>query len=446
MNGLTVTKMESARIPTDAAEFELYIYRNNQDNLEHLAMVMGNVVGQDAVLVRVHSECYTGDVLGSQRCDCGQQLQRAMALIADAGAGVIIYLRQEGRGIGLLEKLKAYNLQDLGYDTVEANLLLGHPPDVRDYTVAARILEDLGIRSVRLLTNNPQKIDALNQKGVLITDRLPLYGQITSENARYVQTKVTRMNHFPPPDSHAPEPLLLLKQVQQHLAQADSFRRQRHRPYVTLSYAQTVDGSIAIQSGRQFNISSAPAHRLTHQLRANHEAILVGINTVLADDPQLTVRLVAGQNPQPIILDSRLRCPLDAKLLQNRAQPLWIMTSHCADKHRQCALEARGAKVFRLGTHDDGRINIDEVLMLLAEAGVRSLMVEGGGQVITSFIKAQLVDQMVLTVAPMFAGGLQAVNSLGLSAANAVPHLANVQYQVLDRDLIIRGDFIWTEQ
>ncbi|HNB51989.1 MAG TPA: GTP cyclohydrolase II, partial [Anaerolineales bacterium] len=147
-------------------------------------------------LVRVHSECFTGDVLGSMRCDCGEQLQRSMEMIAQAGRGVILYLRQEGRGIGLLNKLRAYNLQDQGYDTVEANLLLGHQADEREYTVAAEILRDLNVQSIRLLTNNPEKINALETLGIPILGRVSLTPEVNPENARYLHTKIVRMNHL----------------------------------------------------------------------------------------------------------------------------------------------------------------------------------------------------------------------------------------------------------
>jgi 3,4-dihydroxy 2-butanone 4-phosphate synthase/GTP cyclohydrolase II len=144
-----VRRAASARVPTEHGDFELCAYRNNRDDKEHLAFVRGDVANRDAVLARVHSECFTGDVLGSLRCDCGPQLDTALALIAQAGCGVVIYLRQEGRGIGLVEKLKAYNLQDKGYDTVDANLMLGHGADERRYDLAAAILNDLAVRSVR---------------------------------------------------------------------------------------------------------------------------------------------------------------------------------------------------------------------------------------------------------------------------------------------------------
>ena len=196
MESLNVRRMVSARIPTDEAEFHLHLYHNNHDDKEHLALVLGDVHGKPDVLVRLHSECFTGDVLGSRRCDCGEQLGFAMQQIAAQGEGVLVYLRQEGRGIGLLDKLRAYNLQDEGYDTVEANLLLGHQADERDYTVAARILEDLGVQSARLLTNNPEKIDTLQNLGISVSERVPVQPTVYAENANYLFTKVTRMNHM----------------------------------------------------------------------------------------------------------------------------------------------------------------------------------------------------------------------------------------------------------
>ena len=196
MDGLIVERMACARVPTDLGEYKLCLYTTNQDDKEHLAVVIGDVQDQNDVLVRVHSECFTGDVLGSRRCDCGEQLQRSLQMIAAAGAGVVVYLRQEGRGIGLLDKLRAYNLQDQGYDTVDANLALGHQADEREYNVAAHILDDLSVRSIRLLTNNPVKIQRLRELGVPVSERVPLQSTVNADNAQYLFTKALRMNHL----------------------------------------------------------------------------------------------------------------------------------------------------------------------------------------------------------------------------------------------------------
>lgn len=192
-----VKRFASAPIPTRHGEFTAHAYRGLLDGVEHLALVMGAPSELDAALVRVHSECITGDVLGSLRCDCGSQLDAALARIADEGTGVLLYLRgHEGRGIGLGYKLRAYALQDEGLDTVDANLALGFPPDSRDYAAAAEMLADLGVSGVRLLTNNPAKYDGLGDVGIRVVDRLPLHGATTPENERYLATKRDRMGHL----------------------------------------------------------------------------------------------------------------------------------------------------------------------------------------------------------------------------------------------------------
>ncbi len=196
MSNLSVTRAVSARIPTEYGEFELVYYSNTVDDKAHLAFCMGDLSEGEDILVRMHSECLTGDVFGSLRCDCGEQLDRSLELIAKEGKGVLVYLRPEGRGIGLQQKIHAYNLQDAGHDTVDANLLLGHQADERDYTVAVRILEELGIESVRLITNNPVKISALEEAGIKVNDRVELDNFENSENSRYLTTKVQRMNHL----------------------------------------------------------------------------------------------------------------------------------------------------------------------------------------------------------------------------------------------------------
>lgn len=196
MTDLVMTRKVSARIPTRHGTFRAILYDNNHDAKEHLAFVMGEVTGAEDVFVRVHSECFTGDVLGSVRCDCGEQLERSLQLIGRARRGVLLYLRQEGRGIGLADKLRAYNLQDDGLDTVEANLRLGHKPDEREYGAAALMIRDLGIRSVNLITNNPTKIRELRHLGIVVCRRTPIEVAARPENASYLHTKRSRMDHL----------------------------------------------------------------------------------------------------------------------------------------------------------------------------------------------------------------------------------------------------------
>lgn len=186
---------KEARFPTEYAMFQLKMYHAIPENEHHLALVMGQPEQEDAALVRVHSECLTGDVLGSLRCDCGGQLKSAMQQIANKGHGVLLYMRQEGRGIGLQYKIHAYALQDDGLDTVEANTELGFDADERDYCSAAQILEDLGLHRVRLMTNNPHKIEGLEEYGMEVAERVPIIMTATPYNARYLETKQRKMRH-----------------------------------------------------------------------------------------------------------------------------------------------------------------------------------------------------------------------------------------------------------
>ncbi|MCI6152303.1 MAG: bifunctional 3,4-dihydroxy-2-butanone-4-phosphate synthase/GTP cyclohydrolase II [Fusobacterium perfoetens] len=185
----------SAKLPTDSGTFELVGFDNQLDGKEHIALVKGEVSGKENVLVRIHSECFTGDILGSYRCDCGSQLKRAMKEIDAKGEGIILYLRQEGRGIGLINKIKAYKLQDNGYDTVEANLALGFGEDERDYAVAAQILKALGVKSVTLMTNNPAKISGLESYGVKVEKRAEIEIAPNNVNEKYLRTKFEKMGH-----------------------------------------------------------------------------------------------------------------------------------------------------------------------------------------------------------------------------------------------------------
>ena len=223
------------------------------------------------------------------------------------------------------------------------------------------------------------------------------------------------------------------------LPDAAQIHRQRTgRPFVTLSYAQSLDGCIAAKPGQPFALSGAESLKLTHKLRAAHETILVGLGTVLVDNPRLNVRLASGKDPQPVVVDSQLRFPLDANLLQQPPFP-WIATTDQADLSRQHTLEMAGVQVLRLPITSGGQVNLVALLTRLGEAGVSSLMVEGGARIITSFLAEHLVDYLVLTLAPTLLGGLHAVNDLKLANSTRLPRLHNPQYEQWGEDIIVSG-------
>ena len=193
-----VERVAEAKLPTKYGNFRLFGFYDKTTKAEHAALVFGDIEKDESVLCRVHSECLTGDAFGSLKCDCGDQFDAAMKKIADNGSGILVYLRQEGRGIGLLNKIKAYSLQDNGLDTVDANLALGLPADARDYNVGIQILKDLGISRIKLMTNNPDKIGQINNKdaGLEITERVPLAVETRPQDIEYLHTKKIRFGHF----------------------------------------------------------------------------------------------------------------------------------------------------------------------------------------------------------------------------------------------------------
>ena len=386
-----------ASLPTRWGDFRISVFRF--DGTEVVALSRGEIDGAESILVRLHSECLTGDVLGSLRCDCGDQLRASLAMIGGADRGVLLYLDHEGRGIGLYNKIRAYGLQDEGLDTVDANIELGLPVDARDYSAAALALQELGVRSVRLITNNPTKILGLEMHGVEVIERVPIETLPNEVNASYLRAKASRMGHLL---DNAPDP-----------RQIDAAKIPAGRPLVTVHYAQTLDGRIASRTGDSQWVSGGGSLRMAHELRAGHDAVLVGIGTVLADNPRLTVRLVPGDSPVRVVVDSHLRIPLDAKVLDTSAARTIVAATSLASDERAKAIRARGAEVLRVKADADGHVDLPALLALLRNDGIRSVLVEGGRGMITAALRDHLVDRLTVCIAPKVIGeGIAAVGDL----------------------------------
>ncbi len=405
-------KLVSTRLPTEDGQFRLSLYRS-LDGCDHVMLVHGDVRGQQGVLTRIHSECFTGDVLGSLRCDCGAQLEASLGLIAQAGRGVLLYLRQEGRGIGLADKLRAYNLQDQGYDTVDANAQLGHEPDAREYTDAVLMLRDLGVDSVDLITNNPSKIQALEEMGLRVRTRIPTKLAVNPENRAYLDTKVQRMNHLLQLENDP-----LDEWLHRQALPSD-------RPHVTVSYAQSLDGSIAGQ-----HEASDESQLMAHRLRRWHDGVLVGIGTVLQDDPRLT------PTPVRIVADSRLRLPLEASLWSNPGG-LLIAGGVDADPGKRRALEEKGAVVLELPRNGGYGVDLTALLRALYQRGIRRLLVEGGTTVLNAFLRERLAHAAVVRIAPRLVGGRS-----GLSPAEG-PRLVEPVWHRSGQDMVCWASLAW---
>ncbi len=233
----------------------------------------------------------------------------------------------------------------------------------------------------------------------------------------------------------------ILSIIQSKIGSAPLQRKRNDFPYVTLSYAQSVDGSISYRPGRPFSLSGPESMRMTHRLRSLHDGLLVGIGTILADNPHLTVRNANGSNPQPIIVDSRLRFPLDANVLRY-GRPPWIITAPDADAERERILANAGVSILRVRSYPDGFIDLPSILKAIRKKGIESLMVEGGASIITNFLRFRLINQIVLTLAPVFVGGIQAVWPLQFEFSD-LPRLINIDYAMLGQDLVMRADLNW---
>ena len=324
-----VTRLVSTHLPTRHGDFQLLGYRD-ATGIDHVALIRGDVsaTGGPAPLVRLHSECLTGDALGSYRCDCGEQLDAALQAIAHAGRGILIYVRgHEGRGIGLMDKLRAYALQDSGVDTVDANTRLGVPVDARDYVQSAQILHELGSTRIRLLSSNPAKQMALEGLDIDVESRMRLNVRDRAENSAYLATKRARMNHDSPPDRDAWDLLVDGRLPEGALSPDEEDLVLRYGPLVDGNPAlviaqlgQSLDGFIASRTGDACFVTGEEDRKHLHRLRALVDAVVVGAGTVQADDCQLTVRAVSGQNPVRVVVDPHARIPHTTTVLTDPAR------------------------------------------------------------------------------------------------------------------------------
>ncbi len=431
-----IKNLVKTRLPTGFGEFSLHLYAEH--GKEHLALVKGDVLGKTAVPVRMHSECLTGDIFSSRRCDCGDQLRHSLQYLGRAEDGILIYLRQEGRGIGLQKKLEAYNLQDQGMDTVEANIHLGHQPDERDYGIAARILRDLGVASIRLITNNPHKVEALQAHRVTVESRIPIEVGQHRENLGYLRSKAERMSHLLSFRERMPEhhELAFIEPLIDQLVLAGS--AEYEFPFVTLSYVQSLDGCIAPEGGTGWLSGSKQVLTLTRYLRSHHDGHLVSVDSLLADTPGLSERYGAAEETRWVILDPELRITPDCHVFAEAAHPPIILTATTAHPDRRALLAGCGAHIIPIYTSSGGDIDIRPVLAALANTGIRTLMVEGDGHLISTLLQQNLVNYCVITIAPRFTGGLKTIE--GSSAADAAPlTITDCQYQPLGADIIAFG-------
>ena len=384
-------------LPTRHGLFRIVGYRA-ANGIESVSLSQGIEDGRPhspAPLVRLHSECLTGDAFGSRRCDCGEQLDAALALIADRGEGVLVYVRgHEGRGIGLVEKLRAYRLQDQGLDTVEANLRLGHPADARDYGQAADILRDLGIARIRLVSSNPAKQQALKLLGVTVVERVGAAVPARPENARYLLTKRQRMRHDDPRDSTVLQLLddPVRRVVASEPAGGDAWLS-AHPTWAIAQSAQSLDGFLATRTGDGAGLSGQADHHRLHRLRALSDAVVVGAQTVVNDDPLLTVRLVPGANPVRVLLDPHARVPQTARVLSVPDAPtLWLTGPDAPEP------DAAHVQQLRL---DGGPWAPQDIVRLLSERGLRRVLVEGGGRTVSAFLTGGALDRLYLTTVPV---------------------------------------------
>ncbi|WP_104178905.1 GTP cyclohydrolase II [Arthrobacter sp. B0490] len=444
----TVERVAETVLPTRHGTFRLVGYRDD-GGTEHVALMQGiddAALAGPAPLVRVHSECLTGDAFGSWRCDCGEQLDAALAAISAEGRGVVVYVRgHEGRGIGLLAKLKAYALQDQGIDTVDANTALGLPVDARRYGQAAEILQDLGIGSVRLLSGNPAKEEALEDLGIAVVERRNLPVSDRAENAGYLATKRARMRHDAPPGADAWESLLdgvvpaaPAPGEAEELTHRYGYLAQASGQLVVGQLRQSLDGFIASRSGDAGFHEDRGDHGHLQRLRALVDAVVVGASTVLAEDCSLAVEDVPGRSPVRVVLDAAARVGVGTRVLADDGVPtLWIVAHDAAVTDGLPS----SVEVVRLPVEDFAP---RRVLDILQARGLGKVLVEGGGKTVSRFLEAGALDRLYLTTAPVLVGdGIPGIRFSG-SDALAEARTAPVRRFLFGQDICTEFNFAAT--
>ena len=420
-------------LATSYGEFDVSCFELSTGRT-YLALVRGDPAHAAGVLVRLHSSCLTGDALGSFRCDCGAQLAESLRRIAADGNGILLYaVDDEGRGIGILDKVRAYGLQDLGHDTVDANARLGLPVDGRDFREPAGLLWLLGVRSVRLLTNNPAKVHAVAMAGIDVREVVSIATSPNHRSVGYLRAKRDRLGHaisgMDPGEMLSPA-----IDVSQIAGDPDG-----RRPYVILKYAQTMDGRTATSSGDSRWISSEEERALAHALRAWSDAVAVGIGTVHSDDPALTVRLVPGPSPTRVVFDSALSISERATVLTGGPRTL-VFTTERSDPSRRRMLIDRGVGVHIVPAGPGG-VDLGAALAAMRPLGIVTVLVEGGARIATSLLAARLVDRVVVSIAPTLLGaGLDAVGDLGIDRIAGALHIEEPVVRLVGSDVVVAGD------
>ena len=359
-------------LPTVFGSFRFRVYKNNSTGEEAIAIATRGIEQQQNVPVRVHSACFTAEVISSLKCDCKQQLDFALGYIAEHG-GVVIYLHQEGRGIGLSNKIRAYALQEDGHDTIEANSLLDLPVDDRRYDEAAFILRDLNIHSIRLITNNPDKLQAMRGFGFSIESRVPVPSVSNLYSHGYLETKRSRMGH------------LLNNPVFSDLSNVKKHAGTLRRPFVHINFAIDQSGHMNEQNGRAVNLSCGKDWQRVHELRERYSAVAVGARTWILDRPQLTarqdcLRRAPRQQPDRVVFAGRTPCPIKP----DSRRSFVVGSVHHADNN--C-----------IHIKSTGR-DLKKPLETLFNHGIDTLLVEGGMTLLKSFINQKLVDRLTIYV------------------------------------------------